>query len=476
MALWTTRNIYWDEDKDDGMPRDGALMRVKQLQESPGKNVDWQDLVPARERGDPDIVMIQNQLTDTEANITEIMKLADELWKARHPTETELDVDLDQLLKESQQRFSTGDADKLVKLAIVCLYLLGELHRTRQRLISRLRKASDMIHRIDLCPQQNLSDGLKVRGRRFHAVIAGINKYHDPGTPSLRGCVNDALLFRDYLMQDLSVPANQITTLLSPTGDEFLPPLQDIPFSYNAPTRENILNALYDLHDNPNIKPDDSIIIFYAGHGQSYRAAEADYECTPLNTGWIEAISPVDRNTPKSNSSELVPDISDREINVVIGEIARKCPNITLILDCSHAGGATRGASNSLALGDFENFTPRSCPPLPSAIARMLKVADEEGRLSPDRPRIANSNFQANMKSHVLIAAAKDYEQALEFTARKTGVTQGFFTSRLLSALRSSLGQGPTTTYLDLIRSPDLVMRFQTAFVAGRKTDRLWFV
>ncbi|KAF9068238.1 peptidase C14, caspase domain-containing protein, partial [Rhodocollybia butyracea] len=167
---------------------------------------------------------------------------------------------------------------------------------------------------------------------RFHVVIVGINKYDDLSTPSLKGSANDALLFHDYCMQDLSVPVDQIKLLLSPTGDNLLSTLQDIPFPCTVPTRENILNALYDLHDNPNIKSDDSIIIFYAGHGQSYRAADADYECTPCNTGWIEAISPVDRNTQKN--SELVPDISDREINVVLGEIAKKCPNITLILDC----------------------------------------------------------------------------------------------------------------------------------------------
>ncbi|KAF9068241.1 hypothetical protein BDP27DRAFT_834274 [Rhodocollybia butyracea] len=260
-------------------------------------------------------------------------------------------------------------------------------------------------------------------------------------------------------MHNLSVPADQITTLISSTNDK---PPQDIPSPPNTlrPTRENILNALYDLHDNPFIKSDDSIIIFYAGHGQSYSES-------------IDAISPVDRNTCKSNS-ELIPDISDRELNVIIGEIAKKCSNITLILDCSHAGGATRG-NFSPSFGDMENLTPRTCFAIPSAIPRMLEAADEEGRLSLDRTRTANPSFQANMNSHVLIAAAKDYEQALEFTDKNTKVTQGFFTSRLLSALRSPLGQSPTTTYLDLIRSADLVMPFQTAFVAGRKTDRLWF-
>ncbi|KAF9056813.1 caspase domain-containing protein [Rhodocollybia butyracea] len=278
------------------------------------------------------------------------MKVVHELWKAHYPTDT-LDVDIDEFLKDSQQRYSAGNTDKLVKLALVCLHLLGELNRTRERLISLLRKASDEINRIDVYgyyPQRDLSSLNKADGHRFHAVVVGINKYDDRRTPVLQGCVNDALLFRDYLIHDLSVPAGQITALLSRAGNEPLPPLQDIPFPCNTPTRENILNTLYDLHDNPNIKPDDSIIIFYAGHGQSYRATDG---CTPLNTGYIEAISPVNRNTWKFNSDgtkEIVVDISDREINVTLGEIAKKCPNITLVLDCCHAGGGTRDPVTAL--------------------------------------------------------------------------------------------------------------------------------
>ncbi|KAF9017713.1 peptidase C14, caspase domain-containing protein, partial [Rhodocollybia butyracea] len=144
------------------------------------------------------------------------------------------------------------------------------------------------------------------------AVIVGINRYDDLHTPALKGCVHDALLFREYLIQDLSVPSDRITLLLSPTA--------------------NILNALYTLCDNSKIKSDDSIVFFYAGHGQSY----SPRTWTPHPTSSIEAISPVDRET--------VLDISDREINVILGEIAKKrCDNITLILDCCHASAGIRG-------------------------------------------------------------------------------------------------------------------------------------
>ncbi|KAF9068235.1 caspase domain-containing protein [Rhodocollybia butyracea] len=459
-----------DEDKDlNGAPApdDVLTQSLRQLKESGN---DYYGLVPTHKRNDPDIVDVIKQLKVIDPQIEERMKVAEGLWKARYPSNTS-DVDIDELLKEFQEHSSKGES---VEPTLRRLDELGHLNKKRYNLILRLRKTSDKNDHIDVRPPQNVSNGLDVRqiplpeersftsvfventtGRRFHVVIVGINEYDDQSTPSLKGSVNDALLFRDYVLHDLSVPAEQITTLISSTGDGILPDIP-LPLRPQSPTRKNILNALCDLHDNPNIKPDDSIIIFYAGHGQSYSAKDAGKdagkdvgnECTPLNTGSIEAISPVDRNT---GENFRVPDISDREINVILGEIAKKCPNITLILDCCHAGGATRGASDSLSFGDMENLTPRSCPPILS-VTDMLKAADAESRLSPDRPRTADPNFRANMKSHVLIAAAKDYEQAHEFTDKNTRVTQGFFTSRLLSALRSPLGRSPTTTYLDLIR------------------------
>ncbi|KAF9056814.1 hypothetical protein BDP27DRAFT_1373178 [Rhodocollybia butyracea] len=121
---------------------------------------------------------------------------------------------------------------------------------------------------LDVCPQQNVSNGLnKTNGHGFHVVNVGINMHSDPTTAPLNGCVNDTKLFRDYLRQDLSVPANQITLLLSLTGGEL------IAFPCKAPTQGNILNAIYDLYENSDIETDDSMTV-YAGHGRSYPGAK----------------------------------------------------------------------------------------------------------------------------------------------------------------------------------------------------------
>ncbi|KAF9068243.1 caspase domain-containing protein [Rhodocollybia butyracea] len=435
MAAETPRGFSGGQDEDDGKDR-ATQLELKNNE-----------------------LAIQNKMNEVE-------QLAS---KCGHPITLNSSSDVDGFLKEFQQLFSAGEP---VEGTLRCLHELGDLNRTRYRLISRQRKASDSIHYIDF-RRQKLSNGLdNTSGRRFHVVIVGINKYDDPATPALQGCVNDALLFHDYFIHDLFVPADQITTLLSSTGKEVPSPLNTL-----RPTRENILNALYGLHNNHNLKPDDSIIIFYAGHGQSYPAKDAGYECTSLNTGSIEAISPVDRNTSlmfnSDGTEEIVVDISDREINVILGEIAKKCPNITLILDCCYAGGATRGTrptSNKVYL------TPRHCDPIPSAIRSMFEAADSNAvPLSPHRPRTVGPEFRPNMKSHVLLAAAKDGQEAYEYTDTTTEARQGFFTSALLSALRSPLGRDTKTTYIELIGSLKMP-EYQTAFVVGRKEEKLWFV
>ncbi|KAF9017712.1 hypothetical protein BDP27DRAFT_1149522, partial [Rhodocollybia butyracea] len=152
------------------------------------------------------------------------------------------------------------------------------------------------------------------------AVIVGINNYDDGATGNLCGCVSDALLMYDYLTVDLGVPQSHISLLLSPALSD-----PDISFKYGAPKRDKILNALYDLRDNNDIRTDDNIVLFFAGHGTSYKLAEPN----------IEAICPMDRNTSQlSSDGDIVLDISDREINVILGEMAKKTNNITVILDC----------------------------------------------------------------------------------------------------------------------------------------------
>ncbi|KAK0217548.1 hypothetical protein EDD85DRAFT_754468, partial [Armillaria nabsnona] len=156
---------------------------------------------------------------------------------------------------------------------------------------------------------------------RFWAVLIGIDAYK---RSPLHGCVSDTLSMQSFLIDDLGVPAEHIQCLLgSESGDSL------------TPSHANIIDVLYSLIDNHEIKQGDNIIIYYAGHGASYNCAEHSLKSScDTNSCPIEALCPLDRDT-KDAGRKGIPDISDRELDVLFTQISRtKGHHITFITDC----------------------------------------------------------------------------------------------------------------------------------------------
>ncbi|KAK0476018.1 hypothetical protein IW261DRAFT_1311385, partial [Armillaria novae-zelandiae] len=160
---------------------------------------------------------------------------------------------------------------------------------------------------------------------QFWAVLIGIDAYE---SWPLQGCVSDASLMKNFLIDDLGVPKERIQCLL---GSHNL-----IPDDPLKPSRANIVDTLYSLIHNDEIQLGDNIIIYYAGHGSSYQCSEHSFT-TPncrLELCPVEALCPIDRDALDSHG-RWVPDISDRELNALFTEISRvKGHNITFIVDC----------------------------------------------------------------------------------------------------------------------------------------------
>ncbi|KAK0227333.1 caspase domain-containing protein, partial [Armillaria nabsnona] len=159
----------------------------------------------------------------------------------------------------------------------------------------------------------------RVDASRVWAVLIGINAYPSSSNCSLlHGCVNDVEKMEEFLTKDLGVPEGHIQCLLTVT----------------TPTRKNIIDTLLGLSTNLQIRQGDNIIIYFAGHGSSYDLS-GFYKADDISAvGSIEALCPVDRRTA-SATDLCIPDISDRELNIILAEISREKGNhITLILDC----------------------------------------------------------------------------------------------------------------------------------------------
>ncbi|KAK7038276.1 caspase domain-containing protein, partial [Favolaschia claudopus] len=268
-------------------------------------------------------------------------------------------------------------------------------------------------------PEINLRD---ISRCRVFALIIGINEYLSDTIPDLQGCVHDAQTFRLYLVNRYHVPEEQIVSLIN----------QDA-------TRHHILRVFHQhLVENPAIEKDDTIVVYYAGHGSQVEAPRL----WPSSDGKVETIVPYDERS--EIGGDAVHGIPDYTLNVLLGKLASaKGNNITVILDCCHSASGTRTVTDPSIL-PLPRFVETSLP-IPENLDEDI-VSDFGGRHSGVMlPTGTSHNF---MDSHVLLAACRKEQRARECLAA-TGEVCGFFTNGLIKQLRRV---GPNQiTYTDLI-------------------------
>ncbi|PBL01546.1 hypothetical protein ARMGADRAFT_220352 [Armillaria gallica] len=152
-----------------------------------------------------------------------------------------------------------------------------------------------------------------VDASRFWAVLIGIDAYE---RRQLHGCVSDALLMKKFLVDDLGISEERIQCLL---GSEDPTPGDPL-----TPSRDNIVRVLYSLIDNQEIDSGDNILIYFAGHGASYSCVKHSLrpQCDTKSCP-VEALCPLDRDALDAGG-RYVPDISDRELIALYGNISRQ--------------------------------------------------------------------------------------------------------------------------------------------------------
>ncbi|KAH6911920.1 caspase domain-containing protein [Coprinopsis sp. MPI-PUGE-AT-0042] len=246
------------------------------------------------------------------------------------------------------------------------------------------------------------------------AVTIGINKYSNSGLQRLRGAVADAKSIVQFLTES-GVPLDRIRSLYDEQA-----------------TREAIKSELQSLANNPVIKENDPILVYFAGHGNNDRAPSS---WGNWDDEWVQSLLPYDFNEPDDHDG-VICGIPDRSLGTILRSIAdAKGNNITVILDCCHSGSGTRCANTLIRSG------PLCKIPIPPDLDNDLFPATVRSA----NPQAALPKFRhQGMKSHVLLAACKPEEVAHEEEA------QGRFTRELLVTLRSL--DIKSVTYLELIR------------------------
>ncbi|PVF95475.1 hypothetical protein CPB86DRAFT_711236 [Serendipita vermifera] len=262
------------------------------------------------------------------------------------------------------------------------------------------------------------------------ALIVGINKYASPSVSQLRGAVADAEAVKLYLTDDLKVPEDNIKIL----RDE-------------KAIRAEIIKGIRWLIDDPSIRQDDPILIFFAGHGGE----------GPAPVRWdarrstVQFIVPHDYLTEKEGKK--VHGIPDLSIARLLTELATaKGNNIVVIFDCCHSGSGTRDEFRRVRSVDLDGEIPEDLD---------CDILNEyDGGRATEVPKEFKFHGDA---SHVLLAACASGESAMEIDDR------GAFTQSILSTIKA-LGTQNLTYDLLIRRLPSLPS--QNPRCEGKNRDR----
>jgi hypothetical protein len=253
------------------------------------------------------------------------------------------------------------------------------------------------------------------------ALLIGVDGYQF--VRGLRGCVNDILAVRDFLVTRAGFPAANVRLLLAPSPGSTVPANLG---TVEQPTKVNIRRYFQELAQNS--KRDDQVVIYYSGHGTRLANPQNAKE-------QIGAIVPMDAQLDGTNF------YINRELNEGIQRVVGTGAVVTAVFDACHSGGIARGD-----LGD-DPTTPAvreiTVELTPEAWATVqaengLTAADLAG--DGDSRDLAGSGWVPSISEAldlVVLSGCRDVETSQEYVPPGTSLHQGALTYFLLDSLRS---------------------------------------
>lgn len=246
--------------------------------------------------------------------------------------------------------------------------------------------------------------------KSVYALLVGIDDYPHP-VPALRGCGNDVAAMRAYLEGRVGADdaALHVRTLLNAEA-----------------TRAAVVAGFRDHLRRAG--PDDVALFCYSGHGSRELAPEDFWHIEPdhLNETLVCHDSRADGSWG----------LADKELALLLYEVASRGAHVVVVLDCCHSGSGTRaGEPSELTTRRLEtDLRPR---PLDTYLVRPT-------HLPATRATGTGGGWRAAAGRHVLFAACRDDEEAREYAGG--GTTRGAFSYFLGEVLRAA----DSLTYRDL--------------------------
>jgi hypothetical protein len=151
------------------------------------------------------------------------------------------------------------------------------------------------------------------------ALLVGIDEYKY--ISNLRGAVNDVRNMKALLVESFGFPDDE----------EHIRVLTN-----DGATREAIIKSIEE-HLIAKASKDSIVVFHYSGHGSQLKDANDGDE----TDGWDETLVAHDSGHQDPHPNR---DITDDELNALLGKLTDKTPNVTLILDSCHSGTAVRGS------------------------------------------------------------------------------------------------------------------------------------
>ncbi len=281
-------------------------------------------------------------------------------------------------------------SDRVRPFALVTAQVLkrlgGEYIHVAERLEQQFNEPQEVID-VESAPQ-------------LYALLIGIDYYLPNNLPdgssykSLRACVRDVALVKEFLQSQLRVPEECILQLTSSNTEGRTQPPE--PPEY-WPTYENIVAAFKQLTEKA--QPGDQVYIYYCGHGGRTRTI---YPNLKGEDGIDTVLVPVDIGAPQSRY------IRDLEFELILKKMVDKGLIVTVVLDCSHAGGMNRGNTDA-RVPDIIETTPR---PTDSLVEPNNELVANRINLTPGR---IDSSWSPSSRNYVMLAACQPNEYAYEY-------------------------------------------------------------
>ncbi|KAF4436509.1 hypothetical protein F53441_13230 [Fusarium austroafricanum] len=283
------------------------------------------------------------------------------------------------------------------------------------------------------------------------AVLIGIDHYERPSAlpprtntnggdihyNNLRGCVNDALATREYLVNTMKVDPSHIDTLLAPVPGSKRPfPFPDE--AYREPTYKNITSALEDVARISS--KGDFVYIHYSGHGACATTMFGD-----LREDIDHCLVPYDI----AHGGKYLRDL---EFGALLQDIVEKGVLLTVVLDSCYSGGAVRAGEGEDS-DDEEEEGVRAVKGI-YASNPALDVPDSMEKI---RHWSHKASWMECPEGFVVLAACLESQKAKEFPARSpryAGVYKhGYLTYWLLDTLRNTSANLPSRAIYDRTRA-----------------------